>query len=274
VQLTRLLDVRRDRIRFWIRAGLIQPVETVHRLAYFDFQQVAGLKKLSELIQAGVTTRRLRQSLSQLKRWIPDLETPLHQLRLLEQDRQLVVCLPSGQRAEPSGQLLLDFSEPVDAPTALLPSQSPAAPAEAATADELFERGVALEDAGLFDEAAATYRQLMAQTGPAPESCFNLGNVLHYSGHREEAAAQYRLALELDVDYVEAWNNLGTVLAETGQTKEAMNCFHQALVLAPDYADAHYNAAQTLTEAGRDQEAAVHRMMYLKLAGRLNSPEL
>ena len=41
-ELSRILQVPRDRLRAWMRAGLIQPVETVEGIAYFDFQQVSG----------------------------------------------------------------------------------------------------------------------------------------------------------------------------------------------------------------------------------------
>src|SRR5262245_45376154 len=43
-QLAKILSVKRDLIRHWLKAGLICPVETVHRLAFFDFAQVQSAK--------------------------------------------------------------------------------------------------------------------------------------------------------------------------------------------------------------------------------------
>ena len=60
---TRLLQIPGDRLRAWLEAGLIQPAQTHHGIAYFDFRQVTGAKTLCDLVRAGVTVKRLRRSL-------------------------------------------------------------------------------------------------------------------------------------------------------------------------------------------------------------------
>ena len=61
-QLTRILGIPRDRIRRWVRAGLIEPSRTVHRLSFFDLRQVSGVHALWRLAQAGVPLSRIRRS--------------------------------------------------------------------------------------------------------------------------------------------------------------------------------------------------------------------
>ena len=90
-QLTKILGVKRDLIRYWLRAGLISPVEIVHRLAFFDFAQVQSAKTLCDLAERGVSTSRIRASLEQLRSWLPNPGASLSQFALLEDSGRLLV---------------------------------------------------------------------------------------------------------------------------------------------------------------------------------------
>src|SRR5262245_36105393 len=85
-QLGRLLELPRDRLRLWMRIGFIRPVRVIHRLAYFDLRQVAGAKRLGELMRSGVAVDRLRRSLLELRAWSIDADEPLSQLPLLARE--------------------------------------------------------------------------------------------------------------------------------------------------------------------------------------------
>src|SRR6516165_6137363 len=100
-QLCRLLRIPRDRLRTWVRQGLIEPIETVHGLDFFDFQQVTSVKTLWDLAKAGVTGSRIQKSLEQLRNWLA-VDKPLAQLALMERDGRLLLRLEEGQLAEPS----------------------------------------------------------------------------------------------------------------------------------------------------------------------------
>src|SRR5260370_4268864 len=52
-QLCRILRIPPDRLRTWVRQGLIEPVETVYGLGFFDFQHGTGVKTLWSLAKAG-----------------------------------------------------------------------------------------------------------------------------------------------------------------------------------------------------------------------------
>jgi len=257
-QLSQILDVPRDRIRAWMRAGIIEPVETVHRLAYFDYHQVASARTLCELAAGGLTTSRIRQGLERLRRWLPDVDAPLSQITMLERNGRLLIRLESGHLVEPSGQLQLDFAASDEQTAATI------APEEA-TADEWFALAIGCEDEGRLEEAAVAYQQAIALEPEDPVLHFNYGNVLHGLQRMTDALAEYQSAVRCDPTYVEAWNNLGSVLADCGDPEQAIQAFHQALQLVPHYADAHYNLAHTLTQMGRLETARHHWQKYVQL---------
>src|ERR1700745_2864384 len=89
--------------------GLIQPAETSNGVCRFDFQQVSRAKTLCDLARAGVSAKRLRQSLEQLRKWMPAIGDS--QLAVIERDGEMLVRLEDGQLAEPTGQLHFDFEE-------------------------------------------------------------------------------------------------------------------------------------------------------------------
>lgn len=255
-QLGRLLRVPRDRIRAWMRAGLIRPAETFQGVCYFDFQQVTGLKTLCDLSRLGVRAEAVRKSLEQLTGWLPGIDRPLEQLALIERDGHLLVRLEEGQLAEPTGQLQFDFQEEEPAEPVSFEVNGQADVDWRAEADEHAA-------AGRLAEAAHAYRQTLLHNGPDAETCFYLGNILYELGEKQAARERFWQAVELDGSFAEAWNNLGNVLAELEQVDEALQAYRQALAAEPFYADAHYNLADTLDQHGRCAQARAHWQAYL-----------
>ena len=219
VQLGRLLKVRRDRLRAWMRLGLLNPVENKQGVCYFDFQQVTGVRTLWGLAQAGVKLDTIRRSLEQLNRWISSSDAPLAHLQILEREGQVLMRLNDGQLVEPSGQLRFDFENQGDPVTQVSPLVSSAA--------EWWHRGCALEEAGQLGDAAKAYREALYLGGPAANVCFNLANVLFGLGQLGQSAERYREAVELDHNCMEAWNNLGNVLLELGHADDALESFQR-----------------------------------------------
>ncbi len=261
-QLCRILGIPRDRLRLWIRTGLVHPVRSVHRLAYFDFREVANAKALGELVGAGIGVDQIRRSLEQLQSWIPGLEQPVSRLKR-SGDRGITLRLADGRRVEPSGQLLFDFLfEDHDSEPATIPMASPVRQA----GDRWFDEALDHEDAGRLEEAAATYeRALTGGTTSAAEATFNLANVRYALGEKPAALERFLQAVELDPEFVEAWNNLGNVLAELGRPDDAIRTFRRALEVEPTYPDAHYNLAECLNQLGKTAESKKHWRSYLKV---------
>src|SRR5207249_10378154 len=104
-----IVYIHRDRMRAWMITGLSHPAESRNGVSFFDFQQVSRAKTLCDLTQAGVSAKRLRQSLERLRKWMPGIGDS--QLAVIERDGEMLVRLEDGQLAEPTGQLHFDFDE-------------------------------------------------------------------------------------------------------------------------------------------------------------------
>jgi tetratricopeptide (TPR) repeat protein len=256
-QLSETLRVSGERIRNWVRWGLIQPVQTVNGVHYFEFQQARWAKTLCDFAASGVSPERIRRSLEHLKKWLPNVEQPLAQLAVLERDGRLVVRLPEGQLAEPTGQGLFEFT---DEPT----PDAPSVTFNRWTAEQWLQFGFEQEEEGLLTDAARAYRQAVLLGAPNAEACFNLGNVLYALGEKQPAVEHFRQAVRIDPGFVEAWSNLGTALSDLGQQKEAIAALERALHLHPLYADAHYNLGDILDQLGREREALPHWQAYVR----------
>lgn len=270
--LAELLAVPLAVIRRWHRRGLIVPVREVHRLPYFDFQEVATARRLAELLAAGVSPDAIEKKLAALGRYLPGVKRPMAQLSVIVEGRQILLR-QGGGLIEPGGQLRFDFEPTEPQPQAqwvdetFLPIDSAEETSDTPIGPEqLIEMAAELEEAGQTAAAAETYRAAMAAGGPTPESCFQLAELLYQLGDLAGARERYYIAIELDEDYVEARANLGCVLAETGQHELAVAAFQGALAFHPDYADAHYHLARTLDQLGRTDEATPYWRSFLELA--------
>ena len=103
-----LLDVSVSIIRRWHRRGLIVPVREVHRLPYFDFQEIATAQRLAQLLAAGASAKAIEAKLGELSRYVPDVDRPLAQLSVIVEGQQILLRQGEGL-VEPGGQLRIDF---------------------------------------------------------------------------------------------------------------------------------------------------------------------
>lgn len=243
-QIVDLLNVPRPRVRAWLHAGLIQVSKKEFGVSYFDFRQVVSAKTLFELSNAGISTKRIRRSLEQLKASVSGVDQPLEQLAFLEKNGRLLVRLEEGL-IEPSGQMLLDFE-----------AEHRTLPVQPTSAEQWFQLGCQQEEEGTLAEAADAYRQALLTGGPDADVIFNLANVQYALGQKVEASERFRQAVELSPDYAEAWNNLGNVLVELQRFDDAMAAYQRAIAL--HYVDAHYSLADLLDGMGRASAAREH----------------
>ncbi|MCE5267125.1 MAG: tetratricopeptide repeat protein [Planctomycetaceae bacterium] len=252
-----LLGVPVAVIRRWHRRGLIVPVREVRRLPYFDFQEVATARRLTELLAAGASPREIEKKLGTLARYLPNVARPLAQLSVIVHGKQILLRQGEGL-VEPGGQLRLDFDA--------WPADAEPAPAVPTAPDQMCRFAAELEEEGQVAAAAEMYRAVMAATGPKPELCFQVAELLYRLGDLNGARERYYMAIELDEDYVEARANLGCVLAETGDRELAVAAFEGALRYHPDYADVHYHLARTLDDLNCRGDAEQHWQSFLSLA--------
>ena len=279
--LAELVRVPLATIRRWHRRGLIVPAREVHRLPYFDFQEVATARQLANVLAAGVPPATLEKKLGELARFVKGIDRSLRQLAVIVEGRQILLRQEEGL-VEPSGQLRFDFDaleeESADFITAIRDVGRDATPgllalrSQAATSEMTFQTNDLLQAAGAYEEsgqlemAVEMCRAALAAGGPRPEVCFQMAELLYRLGDTSGARERYYMAIELDEDFVEARANLGCVLAETGELELAVSAFQGALLHHPHYADVHYHLARTLGELGRDAEARQEWETFLKLA--------
>lgn len=263
--LAALLKLPLATLRRWQRRGWMRPLHTVHRLAYFDFREVATARRLAELSAAGISPRQLEKQLELLARLLPQIERPLAELSVQVEGKSLLFRQGDGL-IEAGGQWRFDFDSVEDANAASAVLSLPPQVAEAGTsAEQLLEWAAALEEAGELDSAIGMYRAALAAEGPRAEVCFQLAEALYRDGQLPAAAERYYMAVELDENFVEARANLACILAEMGQTELALAALEGALAHHPNYADAHYHRARLLEEAGRAGEARSHWHAFLNL---------
>jgi tetratricopeptide (TPR) repeat protein len=267
-QLSRILGIPASRIRYWTRCRLITPLRLEGRLGWFDFKEVLSARALNQLTSSGVGPSRIKKSLQELSRWLPDTDRMLMQLETFEEGRLLRVRLENGELALPDGQMLFDFaSKGKDGERATVKSMRPAPDARhkhAQHADHWFDQGVEAEDRGDLQGALRAYGQALKTGEAQPEILFNIGNVLYGLKQQSDAVECYCQAIELDPDYLEAWNNLGIVLGEMGRYEEAIRAYDRALLINRHYVDAHFNLAGTLEQIGLLAEARMHWEACLK----------
>ena len=271
--LSQLLSVPVHVIRGWARAGLIRPVRRVHRLPYFDFQEVASARRLSELLQAGVTREEIERSLRLLPGVASGEKRPFEQLEVLVRDRHVVLRDAHGFR-DARGQRLIDF-------------EGESAPVQTAAEDEdphpmsisFFEaRQQALEmerrdwfiegcrhtEEGDLVAAVEAFRLALMSEPLNPEVHFHLGDALYRRGRVQAALERYYTAVELDHDYLEAWTQIGAIHRELQEPQAAADAFSVALDIHEESPEVHFQLAETLAELGRLADAIPHWEAYLE----------
>ena len=282
--LSQSLKVSVGLIRHWERIGLIQPIKKVFRLPYFDFQEVACVRRLSELLEAGVSQHELEASLGRLRSMLPGTERSLAQLTLLARDHHVLIRDAVGLLEPISRQRLLDFETDTEERTTIgnkvdgelgrsgesfVESEvlsSPrllGTPSDHPSTTNWLERGSHLLEAERVTDAVEAFRCALMSEPSNPEAHFHLAEALYRSGNLAGAFERFHIAVELDPNYLEAWTQLGCVAAELDQTQSALDAFDIALQSHADYPDAHFHKAELLSRLNRAAEAIPHWQAYL-----------
>ena len=273
------LGIRVSVIRRWARLGIIRPVRRVFRLPYFDVQEVAGVRRLQELLEAGVPGSRIEQSLADLQLLLPSFDHPLARLELLARDSRLVFRDGTGLLDPCTGQRIFDFELPETIVSGTdqtevsghceAPVSSEAVQIQQSwNADDWFHQGCRLLEEDRSEEAVEAFRLSLMDAPGDPETQFHLADALVRSGNPAAALERYHMAVELDHDYIEAWTQLGCLRNMLGDSAGALDAFNVALDSHPDYSDALYFKATALTDAGRQEEADDLWKAYLRRNSR------
>ncbi len=118
-----------------------------------------------------------------------------------------------------------------------------------------FNRGLALQALGRFEEALAALQQALLLRPDYAQAFNSKGAVLHACERYEEAVEALNQAIALDPGNAQAWNNRGVVLQAQSLWDEAAHSYAKAIAAQPDFGQAHYNLGNALHALGRYEEA-------------------
>lgn len=265
-EVARLLRLTPKRSAQLKRLGLLKTDGAGYR-----FRELVGLRVASGLLDQGATVRQIRQAVGNLRRWLPDAEVPLAEIRLMIDGQKILVERDRSRFDPRTGQtvMVLDveaLAREAQASLARGMVRLLVAPKDASEA--WFARAAELDqDPARWDEAVEAYARAVAIDPSYGAAWNNLGLLQHRLSRHEAAAECYHAALRSDATCFQAAYNLGSLHEDLGELSQAVSWYLRALELNPDYADAHFNLAGALGRTGRGEEAARHWRRYRELDG-------
>ena len=259
----RVLQLSRSTIRGLIDVGFVTPARGPRRELRFSFQDLIVLRTARALIQAKVSRRRIRRSLEDLRRHLPET-VPLAGLSICAVGDRVVVRDGNSHWQVDDGQYLLGLDVSVeDGVLCVAPRQEAPAPGTA-EAHDWFEKGLELESTE--PRAALDAYKHAVRTDPDNIAAWiNWGRLLHQEGRTAEAERVYRRALEQCGADSRLMFNLGVLLEDLGRTGSALEAYQAAIGDDPNLADCHYNLARLYESLGKPQHAIRHLGQYRRL---------
>ena len=130
--------------------------------------------------------------------------------------------------------------------------------------------GLALEDAGRFEESMAQYKEALRIQPDYVAARLNLGVELAERLNRpREAIQQFQIAIKADPEHAESYYNLGVVLSQINDVQAAVAQYEKAIQLNPNDIKAQTNLGQLLLASGRTDEAIGHFQSALQIDASL-----
>jgi len=254
--LLRILNVSERQLGQWEKLQFVpclQPGTKDH----YDFRDLISVKTAKQLIENGVTPDRLRRSLEALHAQLTTVRSPLNELRITSNGKDIVVE-EAGSHLEPlTGQFVLTFRTGELTDKVLSMPENPAA---------IFSLALEYDaDPATRNKAAETYKRVLHLDPVHLAALLNLGTIAYEKGDLENASDYFRRAVDVEPDNATALFNLGSVLDDLGSLAEARQQLRLATRLDPSYADAHYNLAVVCEKMNAESEAREHFVTYIKL---------
>jgi len=136
-------------------------------------------------------------------------------------------------------------------------------------AAEWFQKGLELNRAGDYREAAEAFRKVIAITPGDAAAWFNLGTASAFLGNYEEAATSLKQTVRLNPEFLPAYGNLGAICYRLGRFREAIEAYGQVLRLKPDDTNARFNRGMAYYAMGDKDSAWKEYEMLKPLDGEL-----
>jgi len=250
--ISRLFGLTEGQIKSWYRSGLVPHISMEEQEPIFGFRELVCFKVMKDLIDKGITPRRMKSYLDQLKRILPESDKLLTELKFSIDGRKLLVR-KNGQTFDSRGQLHLDFSV-----------RKPRAVVSIDLGKRKFLR--TSEYLGRTDPQAAIgeYRCLLEHEPQNADAMVNLGNIYYGMGDTGGAHHWYLEALMIEPDHVEGNYNYANLLDERGEIETAIVFYLKSINSDTAFADAHFNVAICFHKLGKFGEAKRFFISYLK----------
>ncbi|MFB0508239.1 MAG: tetratricopeptide repeat protein [Thermodesulfobacteriota bacterium] len=249
--ISKLFGFSESQIKSWHRSGLVPHVYMEKEEPVFGFRELVCFKVMRDLMDKGITPRRMRNYLGQLKRILPESERPLTELKFTIEGGKLLVC-KEGQTFDPRGQLHMDFSV-----------KKPRAVVSIGRGKQSFLKASQYEGDTYPKMAIAEYRHLLDREPENADAMVNLGNTYYEMGDTEKARHWYLEALMVDPDHVEGNYNLANLMDERGEVETAIVFYLKSIKSETTFADAYFNVAVCFHRLGRLEEAKRYFTSYL-----------
>ena len=171
-----MLDISEKQLTYWEKLRLVAPRKNGDKT--YDFRDLITLRTAKQLIDKGVSAQRLQRSIVALQKQLAEVKSPLTELRIRSNGKDVIVER-AGMHLEPiSGQTVLNFeTRELREKVRVMPHSN---------ADDWVSLGVEREE------------QSESEAG------------------LQAAAEAYERALDLDPGHVDALNNLGMLSYEQG----------------------------------------------------------
>ena len=253
-EVAELLAWPSPRIHSFVRSGLVQPAKSQRGRYLFSFRDLVVLRAAKELIDGGLSTRKVKTALAAVAHLLPDGK-PLSTVSLSKAGDHIVVRdgelwweAVSGQ-----AQMMFETRRPEQPRKLVLPNQHRDSD-QHGDSDAWYDRALDLEDEAPAD-AMRAYAKAIALDNEQADAHINLGRLLQQSGQLAPAEEHYRQALACGPDNALVSFNLGTVLEDQGRDSAALEAYNAAL---PELADAHHNLARLYEKLGARKDAIRH----------------
>ena len=256
----RILGVEPSRLRYWERLRLVRP-QARWGERFYNFGDLVALRTIQRLTDNRIPAQRVCRAVKLIEQQFGESRLPLHELRFLEQGRDVLVILPGAAR--PFSPLKQQWVFPFDAASLPAKLHSMASPTPA----ELFQTALDCEtNPELLPQAVENYRHALDLAPDWVDAHINLGVALYQMGRADEARAEFLSAVELDPLNGISRYNLGCVLEEQGQIDEAIDHLRRAARALPAHADVHFNLALAYEKRGERHLAREQWQLYLRHA--------
>lgn len=255
-EVLRILDLTPKQLDYWDRLRLAS-ARTSAGNRFYDFRDLISLRTVKQLIEEGVPANRIGRAAVALREKLANVRTPLTELRVLSNGKDVIVER-HGSRLDPvSGQFVLNFeTRELNEKVRVMSGRSAADWMARALECEADKRAAA--------EALHAYERALEMDPGNVEALINCGTLCYEQGNLEKATEYFRRSTELDPENALAQFNLGSVLEDLGELESARQHLRQSVRLDPGYPDAHYNLAFVCERLGAVAEARQHWQAYIQ----------